>query len=269
MYAYSFLLALTFLNVLVWSALIKGESFSVTFFDIGQGDSIFIQTPNGHQILIDGGPGITVIEKLGRSMPFWDRRLDLIILTHPEQDHISGLIEVLRRYEVDMVLWTGVVRDTSEWQAWITALPLVDRVVIANAPQRIDWTGKGYMDVLSPVENLNGIKLKDSNPTSVVTRLVIGKDSILLTGDIPKKTELELMRRGESLQSTVLKIAHHGSSTSSSSLFVHAVAPLIAVIQAGRENRYGHPHKDTLATLEKYGIKVLRTDIKGDITLRF
>ena len=107
------------LNILAWLAvydLSKSQFLEVNFFDVGQGDSIFIETPQRHQILIDGGPDETILEKLGREMPFWDRTIDLIILTHPEHDHLAGLIEVLKRYKVENILWTGVSRTTSEYK---------------------------------------------------------------------------------------------------------------------------------------------------------
>ena len=109
------------LNIFAWAVvcdLSQPQLLEVTFFDVGQGDSIFIETPQGHQILIDGGPDTTVLEKLGKEMPFWDRTIDLIILTHPEHDHMSGLIEVLKRYKVENILWTGIIRDTAEYEEW-------------------------------------------------------------------------------------------------------------------------------------------------------
>ncbi|GAH66398.1 unnamed protein product, partial [marine sediment metagenome] len=112
---------LIFLNILAWLAvydLNKPQSLEVNFFDVGQGEAIFIETPSRHQILIDGGPTSIILEKLGQEMPFWDRTIDLIILTHPEHDHLAGLIEVLKRYKVENILWTGTVRDTAEYKEW-------------------------------------------------------------------------------------------------------------------------------------------------------
>lgn len=266
---YFIVLFLLIANILIWSVLISGESFSVTFFNVGQGDSIFIQTELGNQILIDGGPGSEVLEKLGRAMPFWDRTIDLVILTHPESDHVSGLIDVLNRYEVNTVLWTGIIRDTSEWREWVKALEEVDNVVIAVSPMTIDWNGVGYMSVLSPKDSLEGIEFGGSNQTSIVTKLVVRGDSVLFTGDIPRKIEHELVMGEYNIDSTILKVAHHGSKTSTSSLFINKVSPKLAVIQVGEDNRFGHPHPYTLETLAKYGIKVLRTDIEGDIKIRF
>lgn len=266
---YFILLFLFVANILVWSVLINGESFSVTFFNIGQGDSIFIQTEQGNQILIDGGPGNTVIEKLGKAMPFWDRTIDLVILTHPESDHLSGLIDVLQKYEVETVLWTGIVRDTNEWREWKKVLDLVDNVVVTGVPMTIDWNGIGYMDVISPKESIEGVLFAGSNETSIVTRLIVREDSVLFTGDIPRKIEHELAMGEYNIDSTILKVAHHGSKTASSSLFINKVSPELAIIQAGEDNKFGHPHAITLETLQKYGIKVLRTDIEGDIKIRF
>jgi len=109
------------MNALAWLVILElGESgvLEVGFFDVGQGDAIFIETPDGFQVLIDGGPDLTVLEKLGKEMPFYDREIDLIILTHPEHDHLFGLLEVLKRYEIKNILWTGIIRDTAEWEEW-------------------------------------------------------------------------------------------------------------------------------------------------------
>ena len=116
-----FLAVLTALAVIIWYAVFYFESrqnLLVTFFDVGQGDSIFIEVPGGNQILIDGGPDDSVLAKLGSRMPFWDRSIDLVILTHPEKDHVSGLVEVLRRYRVDKVLWTGASHSIAEFDEW-------------------------------------------------------------------------------------------------------------------------------------------------------
>jgi len=256
------------LNILAWVAvynLSQPQFLKVTFFDVGQGDSIFIETPQNHQILIDGGPDATVLEKLGEEMPFWDRTIDLIILTHPEHDHIAGLIEVLSRYRVENILWTGVLRDTAEYQEWQRLIGEEEaEIFIAQAGQQING-GSAWIEVLYPFEDFNGKTVSNVNNTSVSVRLVFGENSFLFTGDAYKSVEIDLVRQGMKVDVDVLKVGHHGSKTSSAEEFIKAVSPEIAVVSAGRDNSYGHPHPETLAILEKYGINVLRTDLNGDI----
>ena len=280
------------LNVFVWLIvydLSKACFLEVTFLDVGQGDAIFIETPQRNQILIDGGPNSAILEKLNTRMPFWDRTIDLIILTHPESDHLTGLIEVLKRYKVENILWTGIIRDTNEYQEWEKLVENEDaEIKIAQAGQRINLstfaetslhllprpTSRGsasevdrYIEILYPFESLAGQEFKDSNNSSIVAKLVFGKNSFLFTGDTYKSVEKELIEKGISINSDVLKVAHHGSKTSTSQDFVREVFPQIAVISAGRNNSYGHPHQETLDTLAKYDITIFRTDLQGDIEI--
>lgn len=252
-------------NAAVWPEVLGADTFEVSFLDVGQGDAIFLQTPSGQQILIDGGPDNTVLERLATKMLPWDRTIDLVILTHPEKDHIAGLIDVLKRYKVKQVVWTGVVKDTGEYAKWISLLEEEgSEITIISAPQRIRFNA-AYMDVLSPVESLNGKRVSIMNNTSLVLRLVLDDYSFLFTGDISVKVERKLVNSGVNMKADVLKVAHHGSKTSSSAIFLEAVRPTVAVITVG-ENTYGHPHPLTLASFRQYGINVMRTDELGDIT---
>jgi len=264
------LVTLFCVNVFTWSVvyeLNKTQLLEVIFFDIGQGDAIFIETPKGYQILIDGGPSSVILEKLGKEMPFWDRTIDLVILTHPEHDHISGLIEVLKRYEVDYILWTGVLRDTGEYKEWKRLIEEeIVQVKIAKADQKIFFS-ETFLDVLYPFEDLEGKDFKNTNNTSIALRLVFNNHSFIFTGDLYKSVERKLIDRGLYLDSNVLKVGHHGSKTSSCEEFLEKVKPEIAVISAGKENPYNHPHPEVLEVLDKYDITVLRTDIDGDIKI--
>jgi len=249
-------------NVLAWIGVWQASHpyLAVTFFDVGQGDAIFIETPQGNQMLIDGGPGSAVLEKLGKAMPFWDRTIDLVVLTHPDADHISGLLEVLQRYQVENILWTGILCESAECQEWAR---LVEEeganVFIAKSGLQIS----GLFYVLYPDKSLEGQRVSNTNNTSIVMRLDYGADSFLFTGDIDQSVEKKL----ENIDAEVLKVAHHGSKTSTAPEFVEAVSPQIAVISVGKDNKYGHPDVETLAILEKYGINVLRTDLNGDIRI--
>ena len=260
------------LNILAWIVvfdLSKPRFLEVIFFDVGQGDAIFINTPKRQQILIDGGPTSAILEKLGKEMPFYDRTIDLIILTHPERDHLAGLLEVLEKYKVENILWTGVERDTTEYEEWQKLIKKEGaKIYIVPSVQKITMEKDILMNFLYPSENLAGKELENSNDTSIVSHLVFGKNSFLFTGDISKSVEEKLIIRENScLDSDVLKVAHHGSKTSSSEEFIAKVSPEIAVISVGKSNSYGHPHQEVLETLKKYGIKILRTDQNGDIKI--
>jgi len=266
----SILVVLFFANIISWVVvfdLARTKFLEVNFFDVGQGDAIFIETPERHQILIDGGPSSAILEKLGREMPFWDRTIDLVILTHPEKDHIAGLLEVLKKYKVENILWTGVERDTSEYNEWVGLLKSEGaKIKIAQTNQKITSPGL-VIKVLYPFENLEGKFFKDSNDTSVVSKLIFGKNSFLFTGDIYKSVEKELIDRGVDIGADVLKVAHHGSKTSTSEEFLKEISPEVAVISVGKDNSYGHPHQEVLDILGKYGINVLRTDLDRDIKI--
>ncbi len=256
------------LNFFVWQEVFDSldERLEVVFFDVGQGDSIFIETSQNHQILIDGGPGIGLTEKLEKEMAFWDKTVDLVILTHPEKDHIKGLIEVLKRYKVDNILWTGIVRRTDQYREWERILKEQEfNVVIAKAGQKIE-AGDVYIDILHPFKNLEGKEIKNSNDTSIIARMVFGTNSFLFTGDITSEIETELINKGVVLNSNILKVSHHGSKYSSDKTFLGEVAPEAAVIQTGK-NPYGHPAEEVLQKLKKFGIYVLRTDKLGNIKI--
>jgi competence protein ComEC len=267
-----FFIGILFLsNILTWLAvfdLSRPQMLEVSFFDVGQGDSIFIETPQGHQILIDGGPDSTVLEKLGQEMPFWDRTIDLVVLTHPDFDHVSGLVEVLKSYKVENILWTGVLSDKPEAKEWEAALEEENaRVVIAKAGEKIIADGAVF-EILYPFEKLEGKEIESTNNSSIVIRMDYGEKSFLFTGDAYKSVESEILGKGENVDVDFLKVAHHGSKNSSAPEFIGQVSPEVAIIQVGKDNTYGHPALVTLETLEKYGIKnIIRTDLAGDIKI--
>lgn len=272
-YLLLFVLFLLCLNIFCWQevfVLASQQNLKVDFLDVGQGDSIFIETPQNHQILIDGGPNSKVLEKLQGLMPFWDKTIDIIVLTHPEKDHLAGLLSVLQTYNADYILWSQVVRDTSEYNAWADALIKAKangaQILTAESGLKIK-AGNVLLDTIYPFENLSGKELKDtSNDTCVVVRIVFNKNSFLFTGDISAKAEKQIVA-SESVASNVLKVSHHGSKYSTSGVFLAAVSPAFAVISDGKNNSYGHPALEVLQILDKFGIKVLRTDQIGDIII--
>jgi competence protein ComEC len=254
---------------LVWLAVFEqtqSDLLEVTFFDVGQGDAIFIKTPNGRQVLIDGGPDRTVLEKLNQVMPFYDRDIDLIILTHPETDHLTGLVEVLEYYQVGHILTSGIKKDTIVYQKWQDLVKEKNiPLTIAQAGQKVILQNEVILEILWPEQSLIKSFTKKPNNVSVVSRLAYRQAEILLTGDIEKEIERQLLNQGWHLESDILKIPHHGSKTSSSYHFINAVNPQIAVISVGANNRYGHPHAVVLERLKNSAI--YRTDKNGDIRI--
>lgn len=252
-----------------WKEFTKSsEELKVYFFDVGQGDSIFIQTKKGKQILIDGGPDQKIIEKLSKVMPFWDRRIDLIILTHPEYDHLNGLLEVLKRYKINGIIDSEIECLKEICQIW-QELKSKEKALIIHPKigQEIVLDEETKILILHPFENLAGKSFSRSNNTSTIAKLILGSYSILLTGDIEKEVEEKLILADIAINSDYLKIPHHGSKTSSTDEFLDSVSPIYSFISLGAGNRYGHPHKEVIDRLEKRKIKYYRTDIERDILL--
>lgn len=249
------LILLVIATALIWSAVIAvpDRQLEVSFLDAGQGDAIFIQTPSRQQILIDGGPDPDKIcHALGDKLPFWDKSLDLVVLTHPDEDHITGLLEVLRRYKVKQVLEPGFEQDMPTYQEW---LRLIDEKnierTIARAGQLIELGDGITIEVLHPQAELMSGTESDTNNNSVVLRLVRDEVSFLFAGDMCEEAEREILfNGGYGVTSTVLKVAHHGATTSTSTHFLTAVDPQVAVISAGKDNPFGHPN-DALARLRE------------------
>ena len=256
--------------ILLWgSALAAPEGkLHVTFIDVGQGDAIFIRSPSGRQVLVDGGPDPRLtLRALGDRMPFWDRSLDVVVLTHPHQDHLAGLPDVLRRYRVDLVVQRTVEYPSAqyvEWRPLLAEMVPQTSVLEAVARQEVHLGDGVVLRVLHP----GPIPIfEEVNNDSVVIHLTYGEVAFLLTGDIDAAAETALLARGVPLDATVLKVAHHGSRSSTISTFLAAVTPEMAVISVGAENRFDHPHEETFERLWGYIPKerVLLTSERGNI----
>lgn len=256
--------SLAIATALIWAAALTAPDgqVHVSFLDIGQGDAILIQTPN-RRILVDGGPSPQILmNRLGESLPFWQRSIDLVVLSHPQEDHLLGLIEVARRYRVQRVLEASCPFTSTAYAEWHQTLEAKEiQRWTAEAGQRISLDQGIWLEVIHPPPSF---ATKDINNCSVVLRLGVGRVSFLLTGDIGTEAENSILARVPALESTVLKVAHHGSASSSSPRFVSAVGPQAAVICVG-DNNYGHPHPDTLERLA--GRSLFRTDRHGSIEL--
>jgi competence protein ComEC len=262
-------------NLFTWALFFEARqppNLRVDFLDVGQGDAILINTPDKQKIIIDGGPSYNLAaEKLAKKIPFWDREIDLMILTHPEKDHFIGLFKILKLYKVKNIVWTGDTKDTAEFQdfydaalkeqaeegAQIYELDAYDKILL----------GKTEIDILFPFKVVASADQESKNENCLVSRLVFNKNEFLFTGDIGKPEELEIIKSGEEIQSDVLKVAHHGSKYSSSEEFLNMVSPKVAVIQVGKNNSYGHPALETLERLNAAQIKAYRNDINGNIEI--
>lgn len=267
---------LIIIAILTWTAVYYAEAgnslLKIIFFDIGQGDSIFIQTPSGHQILIDGGPSSAVLSKLGRELPFYDHDLDMIILTHPDADHLNGLVEVLERYKVDLILYTGVEHTSVAYEEFKSLIKEKQiPVKIAQAGQVIELGhDETQMQILWPALASAGALAgkPNMNATSIIAQLVYKESEFLFMGDAEFDAENELIAfYSENLESDVLKIGHHGSKTSTSLEFLKSVSPKASVISVGLKNKYKHPAEITLQNLQSVNTKIFRTDLHGDVKM--
>ncbi|MBI4300886.1 MAG: DNA internalization-related competence protein ComEC/Rec2 [Chloroflexi bacterium] len=260
---------LAVLAILVWAAAFvpRDGRYHVDFLDVGQGDAILIRTPQGHNVLVDGGPSPQAIGSvLGKELPFYDRKIDMVVLTHPQEDHIGGLIEAVKRYKVGKAIELAEDTNSPLYREWRQELDShkVQRVV-AQAGQRVPLGKGAWIDVIYPDAAWASAPDRSINDLSLVLRLVLGNVSLLLTGDLEESGETYLVGKGIDLGSTILKVGHHGSNTSTSERFLRAVGPRLAVISVGADNHFGHPTPETLQRLA--GIPIFRTDRQGTIDL--
>jgi len=243
--------------------------FRLIACDVGQGDGMFLITPRGDQILIDGGPGSKIVDCLSAKMPFWDRTVELMISTHAQKDHMEGLLEVLGRYKVKMIATTGVKNESELFAAWDNAVRAEGAKIYT--PKAGDQLIIGHkqgeslkLEVLWPTAEKLGFwqvtAPSQLNGSSIVLRVNFGQFCAYLTGDIPK--EILQTLTGEKCQ--VLKVSHHGSKNGTNQEIIESIHPDIAIIQVGRNN-YGHPNKEVLEMLVSKGVKILRNDTNGVI----
>lgn len=250
--------------------LLPDGKLHVYVLDVGQGDAILMVTPSGAQILIDGGPDLSLLNQLDRHMPFFDRTLELVVVTHPDADHIGALPDVLRRYTVDQILMTGADHTSGKYDALRSEI--TDRSIPVLYPDpTIDIVmGDVVLDVVWPIEMGHwSVSTGSSNNRSIVLRVLYKDHSILLTGDIELEAEHQILASGADIRSDILKVAHHGSRTSSSTGFLLAVDPDLGLISAGRDNRFGHPHGSVVDRFQYFGIPTKTTASKGVISLEF
>jgi len=261
--------------------------------NIGQGDSLLIRTPSDRFILVDGGPDDSVLNQMADVMPFYRRDIALVILTHPHPDHVNGLVEVVRRYNVARVIMTGIDYHDAGYTAFMEAIagrgvPVKfadgkDMVLgddngdgsDAGAGSGSGATNPDYgdravtLDFLYPLSSIQGRSFVNINNSSIVFRLIYGKTVILFEGDCEVECERKILESaavtGADLSADVLKVGHHGSRTSSSEAMLDAVNPTYAVISCGVDNSFKHPHPETISKLQARGVRIYRTDIDGRV----
>jgi competence protein ComEC len=238
----------------------------VSFLDVGQGDAILIQTPNHQDILVDGGPSAQAIgEQLSKHLPFWDRTIELVVLTHPHEDHLTGLLEVLQRYKVKQVLYLDTDYNTPDAEEWLNLIQQKHiKSTLATAGQEIDL---GTKDTTLEVVNPTPGSTVPAMDNGIVLKLSENKISFLLTSDISSDAEHDLITQRADVNCTVLKVAHHGSNDSSTAAFLAVADPKLAVISVGADNTFGHPGADTLQRLADVvgANNIYRTDKNGTV----
>jgi competence protein ComEC len=240
---------------------------TVAFLNVGQGDAVFIEAPNGNQMLYDAGPPSgAVLRELSEVMPFYDRSIDVAVFSHPDMDHIGGFLDVLDRYKVDVALEPGASSTNGVWdEVKRSMIQHGTAYLLARKGMTIDLGGGVEADILYPDRDMTNM---ETNSASIVMRIRYGETAFLLSGDLPSDLEeYEAATYGDRLHAQVLKLGHHGSRTSSSGMWLAAVHPDITVVSAGLDNRYGHPHKEVLALLDELHIPHLATFKEG--TIRF
>jgi competence protein ComEC len=261
------LAALAVISILLWTVVFHEDRRGILTFsvlNIGQGDALWIESPTGTQVIVDGGPDDTLRKELAAVNPWYDKHLDMLIVTNPDKDHYEGFLSVLKNYSVDAIMEPGTHSPTPTYAELEKVI--ADRHVpklLGRRGERIDIGGGAYIEILFPDRDVSGLSTNDG---SLVMRLVYGDTSVALQGDSPANVEQYLLGLdGSRLHSTILKAGHHGSKTSSSESYVREVSPQWAVMSSGIDNHYGHPNKETLATLDKLHIPALDTCVMGRI----
>lgn len=259
-----FLLTLFAIGFLFFTTFSSSNDLRVIFLDVGQGDAILIQTPLGKNIIVDTGPRNNLDEKISHYMESFERSIDMLILTHPDLDHVGGTLNILNRYHVKLLGHSGLLAGSQMYET--IALRVQQKNIPTLALERghvIDIEPGVVLYIYTPAPDTRSF---DANDFSLVMKLVYYNTSVLLTGDASKTTEYEIAQvYQESIQSDILKVGHHGSQTSTSINFLEKVQPKYGIISAGCNNSFGHPHAEVLSNLFRFGINVLDTCSQGDI----
>lgn len=248
-----------------WVVLHNNQLFlTVVVCDVGQGDAILLKSSQGFDMLIDGGPpSSAALNCLGKFLPPWDTTIELLVITHPDLDHIGGLVEIVRRYQINKVISSGASSPSNYYQLLLKELANRQvRVTMVRAGDLINITPDFKANILWPMVTSSGMS---TNYQSLVMKVNFGQAAIILTGDVEQEAEAEIVKINKDIKSDLLKISHHGSRSASSELWLKALRPQTALISVGTNNRYGHPHPTVLRRLQNLGISINRTDQSGDL----
>jgi competence protein ComEC len=261
--SFCFLVGLVSLCFIISTA--APQKLRVSFLDIGQGDSILIQTPSGHEMLIDGGPTHLILARLNEQMNYFDRDIEVVVATHGDADHVTGLIPVLENYTVRKIVHSPVEANTGIFDDLVAHIKQEGAEVHSGEKgDEIDFGDGVTAHILYPNKTISS--KTDTNDASVSMVLTYGKHSFLLTGDLTTKYESQLIESKLPKNITVYKAGHHGSKTSSGEQLLTYIKPEYAVISAGKENKYGHPNPETVERLQKYSKEILSTIDHGTIS---
>lgn len=261
---------LVFLIFLIFQKPIK-DGIEVIFFDVGQGDASLIRAEGGVNILIDGGPDKKVVEKIDKYLPLWNRKIDIAVLTHPHSDHVTGLVDVLKKYPIREIWMTGVLHNSSEYLTFLELArdkKIAVKIIGDGALSEYEIAPNTKIKILYPQKSFLKQKFENLNNSSIAVEAVYKNKTFLFAGDIENEAENEILKAGLNLRADVLKTAHHGSDTSTSDDFLAQVKPKIAIISVGKDNEFGLPSLRVIKRLERSGCSVLRTDDKGDVIMR-
>lgn len=261
------LLGLIILSIfLFWTVFHNKKEGILTFavLNVGQGDALYIESPTGVQVIVDGGPGNNLLKEIPKVMSWHDRSIDMIVVTNPDADHYEGFIKLIDKYSVESLLEPGTTNSYPAYEVFENKIVQKNiEKVLARRGQTIDLGGGAYLQVLFPDRNVSEVS---PNTGSIVMKLVYGETSVLLQGDSISNIEQYLLELdGDYLKSDILKAGHHGSKTSSIEEYIAKVSPDFAVISSGKNNSYGHPHKETIETFNKLKIKTYNTCNNGRI----
>lgn len=243
----------------------------VFVLDIGQGDAILLQLPGGEHVLLDGGPDDRVLQELGRFMPFYDKTIDLMILSHPHADHVNGLVEVLKKYRVRQVLMSGAAYHYPGYEAFLEAITEHHVSVLYAGAKDIHGVPQDYalgsvvLDMLFPFESEQGKNFVNQNNGSLVLKTLYGEKKFYFSGDLEIEGETRLVESRLNLQADFYKAGHHGSRTSSSPALLDRIRPFFAAISCGVSNKFHHPHPETMAHFRERKIGTYRTDLDGTV----
>ncbi len=253
---------------------------TISFLDIGQGDSVLLNNNQGEQILIDGGESPKILVELGKSMPIWDKKIELMILSHSHADHVNGLAYTIKNFQVDHLLLNGAIDLHNQALASLITTARAQGTTISFAKSNLKLSIKPFeFIIMAPeVSYLGKAPPQNLNNTSIIGKVTIKDNtttdniSLFFSGDAELEAEAELIELSQKynwdLNATIFKAGHHGSRTSSSQALLDLIKPKIVVIQSGKDNSYGHPHLETLEKLAKMGIKTYRNDLEGTVNFR-